>query len=114
MIEIGILKHGTNTLVIKRASSGDNFLIGNVVVHWRESDGPVSEKPGVRAFPTHGPERPMVPSEAPPRGCTGESPPMGLHRGKGTYGQSASEAAGCHHGPVRGKPAPQLFGQALG
>jgi predicted ATPase/DNA-binding SARP family transcriptional activator len=29
----------------------------------------------------HGPEHPMVPSEAPPRGCTGESPPTGLHRG---------------------------------
>jgi hypothetical protein len=40
-IERGILQQGTNTIVIKRASGGDNFLIGNVVVHWRESDGPV-------------------------------------------------------------------------
>jgi hypothetical protein len=44
-------------------------------------------------FPTHGPERPMVPSEAPaglhrgkpPVGLHRGKPPVGLHRGKGTY-----------------------------
>jgi hypothetical protein len=77
VIESGILQQGTNTIVIKRASGGDNFLIGNVVVHWRESDGPVSEKPGVRAFPTHSPERPMVPSEAPHGAAQGKAPPWG-------------------------------------
>jgi len=31
------LKQGVNTIQIIRAAGGDNFLIGDVVVHWRES-----------------------------------------------------------------------------
>ncbi len=52
-----------------------------------------------RQFPTHGPERPMVPSAQwsrakppaglhrgkPPVGLHRGKPPAGLHRGKGTY-----------------------------
>lgn len=37
-IENGVLKKGQNTIQIKRASGGDNFLVGNVAVHWRELD----------------------------------------------------------------------------
>lgn len=32
----GVLKQGGNTLTIKRASGGDNFLITETVVNWRE------------------------------------------------------------------------------
>lgn len=35
-IPSGVLKQGGNTLTIKRASGGDNFLITETVVNWRE------------------------------------------------------------------------------
>lgn len=37
-IPSGILKNGTNTLTIQRAAGTDNFLVDDIVVHWRESD----------------------------------------------------------------------------
>ena len=37
-IDRSLLHQGINTLQIKRASGGDNFVIANVAVHWRERD----------------------------------------------------------------------------
>ena len=36
-IDEGILKHGANTLqIIRDTSAQDNFVVGYVVIHWRE------------------------------------------------------------------------------
>jgi hypothetical protein len=35
-IETGILKQGSNTIQIVRASGGDNFIVRDVIIHWRE------------------------------------------------------------------------------
>ena len=36
VIESGILKQGNNTIQIKRAGGGDNFVIAHVAIPWRE------------------------------------------------------------------------------
>lgn len=36
VIPEGILHPGTNTIQVRRASGGDNILVGSVVVHWKE------------------------------------------------------------------------------
>ena len=36
VIEGGILKQGNNTVQITRVSGGDNFIVDNVIVGWRE------------------------------------------------------------------------------
>jgi hypothetical protein len=35
-IHNGVLRSGSNTLEIRRAGRGDNFLIRGAMVHWRE------------------------------------------------------------------------------
>ena len=36
VIQVGVLKQGNNTIQIKRTTGGDNFIVANVTVHWRE------------------------------------------------------------------------------
>lgn len=37
VIDSGLLRFGNNTIQIQRdADTGDNFVVGNVVIHWRE------------------------------------------------------------------------------
>jgi hypothetical protein len=50
-----------------------------------------------RQFPTHGPERPMVPSEA-PRGATQGKAPRGAAQGKGDRWGSLDKALGAESG----------------
>ena len=38
VMESGLLKQGANTIQITRQSGGDNFIVGNVTVNWREQD----------------------------------------------------------------------------
>ena len=38
VIPAGILQQGNNTIQILRASGGDNILVGNAVINWKEQD----------------------------------------------------------------------------
>ena len=36
IIEEGVMNSGSNSIRIVRAEGGDNFMVGTVVIHWRE------------------------------------------------------------------------------
>ncbi|MBK8021103.1 MAG: hypothetical protein IPK19_06620 [Chloroflexi bacterium] len=42
VIDVGLLRHGTNTVqFVRDAMTNDSFVVGNVVVHWREVEADV-------------------------------------------------------------------------